>query len=250
MVFIFVLVRREEQLARMRVEFVAGVSHELCTPLAIIHSAAENIADGVVETPRQLAEYSRLIASQAQRLERLVDRILLFASGRFDASKLLCEPVELAPVIAKCLAESEPMLADAGFILERELDAGAPAAIADAAAVSQCIENLIGNAIKYSGDDRRLAIRLRVAQMPASEVQISVEDKGLGITETDLPHIFEPFYRVRAARDGQTRGVGLGLYLVKQMMESMGGSVSVSSQPQRGTNFVLHFPVADLRPAG
>jgi two-component system, OmpR family, phosphate regulon sensor histidine kinase PhoR len=75
------------------------------------------------------------------------------------------------------------------------------------------------------------------------EVQVSVEDKGLGIPAEDLPHIFEPFYRVQAVRDGQIRGVGLGLHLVKRMMEGMGGRVSVMSEVGRGTRFVLHFPV-------
>ena len=83
-----------------------------------------------------------------------------------------------------------------------------------------------------------------------AEVQVSVEDKGLGIPAGDLPHIFEPFYRVQEARDGQIRGVGLGLHLVKQMMEGMGGSVSVASERSKGTRFVLHFPAAKSQENG
>jgi signal transduction histidine kinase len=84
-----------------------------------------------------------------------------------------------------------------------------------------------------------------VATMPNPEVQVSVEDKGIGIPTRDLPNIFEPFYRVQATRDGQIRGVGLGLYLVKHMMEAMGGRVTVTSEPGRGSFFVLHFPVSE-----
>jgi signal transduction histidine kinase len=248
MAFIFVLARREEQLARMQIEFVAGVSHELCTPLAIINSAAENLADGVVDSPQQLAEYGGLIAGQGRRLERLVDQILLFAAGRFDRSKLLCEPIQLAPIVARCVAESEPMLRDAGFTLEVELGERIPDALADPAAVSKCVENLISNAMKYSGTARWLAVRLVTVSTPSPEVQILVADKGFGIPQADLRHIFEPFYRVQATRDRQARGVGLGLYLVKRMMEGMGGSVSVSNQPEGGALFALHFPVTNAGP--
>ena len=218
----------------------------MCTPLAIINSAAENLADGVVDNPQQLAEYGGLISDQGRRLERLVDQILLFAAGRFDRSKLQCESVQLAPLVTQCLAGSERMLRDAGFVLERDISAGLPSAIADPSIVAKCVENLISNAMKYSGATRWLAVRVRSASEPRPEVQICVEDRGTGIPQADLPHIFEAFYRVQAVRDGQARGVGLGLYLVKQMMESMGGSVSVSSRPGRGTIFVLHFPVANL----
>ncbi len=244
MAFIFVLARRAEKLARLQVEFVAGVSHELCTPLAIINSAAENLADGVVDNPQQLAEYGGLISSQGRRLERLVDQILLFAAGRFDRSKLECEPVELRAIGRRVFGEiGTDALRGAGFTLERDIRADLLPAIADPAAVTKCLENLISNAMKYGGANRWLAVRLSSASMPTPEIQIRVEDKGLGVPPADLPHIFEPFYRVQAVRDGPMRGVGLGLYLVKQMMESMGGSVSVSSQSGRGTVFVLHFPM-------
>jgi two-component system phosphate regulon sensor histidine kinase PhoR len=104
----------------------------------------------------------------------------------------------------------------------------------------------VNNAVKYAGASRWVAVRARIAPVNShSEVQISVEDKGIGIPASDLPNIFEPFYRVQSVRDGQIRGVGLGLYLVKRLMEGMGGRVSVSSELGRGTFFTLHFPVGD-----
>jgi two-component system phosphate regulon sensor histidine kinase PhoR len=106
------------------------------------------------------------------------------------------------------------------------------------------VENLFSNAVKYAGANRWAAVRARVVEtLPQSEVQISVEDKGIGIAASDLSKICEPFYRVQAIRDGQIRGVGLGLYLVKHMMEGMGGRMSVSSELGRGSVFTLHFPV-------
>jgi signal transduction histidine kinase len=248
-ILLFSVARRAQRLARMQMEFVAGVSHELCTPLAVINSAAENLVDGIVEDPRQVHEYGGMIRDQGRRLERLVDEVLLFAAGRFGRAGYELRPVEMEQIIAQSLDTSGSMLRDAGFVVEKEIGADLPPVVADPAAASKCIENLISNAMKYSGANKWMAVRARATdngQPP--EVQITVEDKGIGVSSADLPHIFEPFYRVRAVREGQIRGVGLGLYLVKQMMEAMGGRVTVSSQPARGTSFTLHFPVAD--PAG
>ena len=245
MSLIFFLARRADSLARFQMEFVAGVSHELCTPLAIINSAAENLADGVVDGPAQVGEYGSLIRDQGRRLEHLVDEVLLFASGRRERPDYGLRPIEIAPIVAQSLVQSEPMLRDAGFSVEKEISANLPLVVADPAAILTCLENLVSNAMKYGGTNRWVAVRARVAAAnPRPEVQISVEDKGIGISSGDLPNIFDPFYRVQAVRDGQIRGVGLGLYLVKRMMESMGGRVSVSSELGRGTFFILHFPVA------
>ncbi len=250
-VFIVSVARRAKRLARLQLEFVAGVSHELCTPLAVINSAAENLVDGVVDDPRQLREYGGMIRDQSRRLERLVDEVLLFAAGRFDRSKYEMRPVQVGPIVTQSLVLSESMLRDTGFAVKREVDEDLPLVVADPAAVSKCIENLVSNAMKYAGAKKWIAVRARAAgDSTQPEVQISVEDQGIGIEATDLPHIFEPFYRVKAVRDGQIRGVGLGLHLVKRMMEAMGGHVSVWSEVGRGTAFTLHFPVkesADIR---
>jgi signal transduction histidine kinase len=245
MVLILSAARRSRALAKMQMEFVAGVSHELCTPLAVINSAAENLADGVVDSPEQMQEYGGLIRGQGRRLERLVDGVLLFTAGRFGLSGYETSPVDVAAVIEQSLAMAEPALRDAGFTVEKEIAPGLPPVLADPSAVLNCIENLVSNAIKYSNARRWVAIRARAASAASKpELQIAVEDKGVGIPSADLPHILEPFYRVQSARDNQIRGVGLGLHLVKRMMEDMGGRVSVSSDFGRGTEVILHFPVA------
>jgi signal transduction histidine kinase/type II secretory pathway pseudopilin PulG len=237
--------RRSKALAKMQMEFVAGVSHELCTPLAVINSAAENLADGVVDTPEQMREYGGIIRGQGRRLERLVDGVLLFTAGRFGLSGYGMAPVDVAAIIEQSLLAAEVILREAGFNLEKEISAGLPPVLADPAAVMTCIENLLSNAIKYSNSSRWVAIRAREASAGSKkEVQIVVEDKGVGIPSADLPHILEPFYRVQSARENQIRGVGLGLHLVKRMMEDMGGRVSVSSELGQGTEVILHFPLA------
>lgn len=243
-VLLFSVARRAERLARLQMEFVAGVSHELCTPLAVINSAAENIVDGVVEEPAQVQEYGAMIREQGRRLERLVDEVLLFAAGRFGKSGFDLRPTEIAPLLEQTLAGSETMLRDAGFTFEKVIDPQLPLVIADAEGLSKCVENLVSNAMKYSGEKRWIRLRATCSARGVSpEVQISVEDKGMGISAADLPHVFEPFFRGQEAREGQIRGVGLGLYLVKRMMEEMGGGISASSKLSHGSIFTLHLPV-------
>jgi signal transduction histidine kinase len=246
MALIFSGARRSKALAKMQMQFVAGVSHELCTPLAVINTAAENLADGIVENAEQMQEYGTLIRAQGHRLARLVDEVLLFTAGRFGLSGYDLAPVEVAPMITQSLSTSEGNLRDAGFSVSKEIDDQLPAIVADSSAVVTCIENLVSNAVKYSTSSKWIAIRAYEASSDSKpEVRIGVEDKGIGISAADLAHIFEPFYRVQSVRDNQIRGVGLGLYLVKRMMEDMGGRVSVTSEIDRGTVVVLHFPVVD-----
>jgi signal transduction histidine kinase len=246
MVLLFSVARRAERLAKLQMEFVAGVSHELCTPLAVINSAAENIVDGVVEGTAQVQEYGTIIREQGRRLERLVDEVLLFAAGRVGRLGYELRPTEVVPILEQSLSASEAMLRDEGFTFHKEISPQLPFVVADPEALGKCVENLISNAMKYSGENRWVALRAGcVLNQGSPEVQISIEDKGIGISPADLPHVFEPFYRAESVRDGQIRGVGLGLYLVKRMMEAMGGGVSVSSKLSKGSVFTLHFPVFD-----
>ncbi len=245
---VFSVARRSKTLAKQQMEFVAGVSHELCTPLAVINSAAENLVDGVVDGTEQMQEYGGIIRGQGRRLERMVDEVLLFTAGRFGLSGYEMAVIEVAPVVAQSLATAKPALQEAGFALEKEIRDDLPPIVADPSAVITCIENLVSNAMKYGNSSRWIAVRARTgasSETGKPEVEIIVEDKGIGISAADLPHIFEPFYRVQTVRDNQIRGVGLGLHLVKRMMEDMGGRVSVSSEPGRGTEVVLHFAVPD-----
>ncbi len=245
MMLLFSGARRSRALGRMQMEFVAGVSHELCTPLAVINTAAENLADGVVENTEQMREYGGLIRGQGRRLERLVDEVLLFTAGRFGLSGYALEPVDVAPIITQSLSSSQGNLRDAGFTLATDINDKLSPIMADPSAVITCIENLLSNAIKYSNSSKWISIRAyEDSSNSKTEVRISVEDKGVGISSADVGHIFQPFYRVQSARENQIRGVGLGLYLVRRMMEEMGGRVSVTSELGRGTVVVLHFPVA------
>jgi signal transduction histidine kinase len=245
-VLIFFVSRRAERLALLRAEFVASVSHELGTPLAVIKSAAENLVDGIVESPEQVREYGAMIRDQGNKLERLVDQAMAVSAGRSDPAQLEIRPVEIVPIIERSLQASEPMLREAGFSVQTEIGENLPVVIADSSAAGKCIENLLSNAVKYAGKNHRVSIRAWSAPETAPpEVRISIEDGGVGIPAGDLARVFEPFYRGREARESHIRGTGLGLHLVKRMMESMGGSVTASSEPGRGSCFTLHFRRTD-----
>jgi signal transduction histidine kinase len=251
LVLVVTVARRAERFAKLQMEFVAGVSHELCTPLAVISSAVENLADGVVDNPGQIDEYARILRDQGGRLEKLLDQVLLFASGKFERPENELRAIDVGPVVEQSIAMSEPMLRDAGFTIEKSVPGNLPAVKADPELVGKCLENLFTNAVKYAGKSRWLGVRAAAVngnQRP--EVQVSVADRGRGIPAQDVAHIFEPFYRVQEVRDGQVRGVGLGLHLVKRMMEGAGGSVTVTSEAGKGTEFVLHFPVASGEAGG
>jgi signal transduction histidine kinase len=138
-------------------------------------------------------------------------------------------------------------LIDAGhFAVECDIDPKLPQAIADASAISQCLQNLITNALKYGEEQRWLGIRAKVHEngSTGNEIQISVSDRGIGISAADLPHIFEPFYRSPSVRAAQIHGTGLGLPLSQSLAEAMNGRLTVASAPGRGSTFTLHLPSA------
>lgn len=238
---------RAQRLAGLQMDFVTTVSHELRTPLTIIGSAADNIANGVVEGRPQLQEYGSIIGNEVARLSGLVERILLFASMRETKPRYVMQALAPAEIIDAVLASTGGLIQAAQFTIERDTPADLPAVTGDLMAVSQCVENLITNALKYGKDQRWIGIRARVADGGKSgrQVQISVSDRGIGVRPEDLPHIFEPFYRSTAVRLAQIHGTGLGLALAQQVAESMGGSLTVVSTPGLGSTFTLCLRCAD-----
>jgi signal transduction histidine kinase len=245
--------RRAQRLATQQMEFVAGVSHELRTPLAVICSAAENLADGVIDNSEQIKRYGGLIRDEGRRLAGMVEQVLEFAGAHSQRRAYQLRPVEPDRVIDDALATCRMQLVEGGFEIEKKIAARLPQVNADAAALSRAVQNLLSNAMKYGGEDRWLGVRAESVRTPqGEEVQIEVSDRGLGIAPAELPHIFEPFYRGREAIAAQIHGNGLGLSLVNHIIEAHGGRVSVESKMKQGTTFTLHLPVAAAEelPAG
>jgi signal transduction histidine kinase len=241
---VFSVARKAERLGQFQMDFVAGISHELFTPLSVINSVVENLADGLADRPEKIQEYSDILRDQAGRTERLMEQIMLLASGRIDHPEITRHPIQIGGVVAQCVAASETALRGAGFTWNKWIEEDLPPIVADPVMVASCVENLVNNAIKYGRSNRWIAVRTHVDKAGSrDELRISVEDRGIGIPSKDLRHVFDPFYRVPAVREARVRGTGLGLFLVKRMMEQMGGWVTVTSEVGRGSVFVLHFPV-------
>jgi signal transduction histidine kinase len=244
MALIILSAQRARRLARLQIDFVAGVSHELRTPVSVICSAADNLAEGFVGAREQVKDYGTLIRNEGRRLAGMIEQILHFAAGQSRAVHYEVGPVPVASAIGAVLASVSALPEAEGFSIEREIGAGVPPAKADAGALNRCLENLILNAFKYSGESRWVRIRATASE-DASRVRISVEDGGPGIDPVDLPHIFEPFYRGKAAKAGQIHGTGLGLSLARDIAEGMGGRLAVSSELGRGSIFTLELAAAD-----
>jgi signal transduction histidine kinase len=223
-------------LAQQQMEFVASVTHELRTPLAVIQSASQNLADGVASGEAQAKRYGGVIHDQSKRLGNMVEQVLRFAGLSSQHGELQRGPVEIAALIDEAAADCRTELALSGSELTQTIDAAVPAIDGDRGALLHCLRNLLSNAAKHGGGS---AIRLS-ARGVDSMVEVVVEDGGPGIDPEDLPHVFEPFYRGKRAKEDQVQGSGLGLSLVKKIVEAHGGSVSVTCED--GARFRLLLP--------
>lgn len=235
------------QLAELQMEFVASVSHELRTPLAVIRSAADNLADGVIRDEESMRKYGSILQHQSRSMTELVDQILLFASTEDRTNRYVLEPVDVKEIIDTVVADTESVVRSAGFELDVKIEPDLPSVMGDLGGISQCLQNLIGNAVKYGGEDRRItlrATRLAANHGPRDELRISVADRGIGIDSSEIKHIFDPFYRSPRVQVAQIHGTGLGLPLAKRIAESMGGRLSVVSQLSAGSTFTLHLQFA------
>src|SRR5262245_24747559 len=242
--FIVLSSRRAHRLATQQMEFVAGVSHELRTPLAVICSAAENLADGVIDDRDQIKRYGGLIRDEGRRLTGMVEQVLEFAGAQSGRKNYELRTTDLNQVIEDAITARRMQLAEGGFEIERNNAAHLPAVKADAAALSRAIQNLLSNAMKYGGDSRWIGLCAEsVKTSGGEEVQIRVSDRGLGITPSEQERVFEPFYRGKEAQAAQIQGAGLGLSLVKHIIAAHGGSVSVESKVGQGSQFTLRLPV-------
>jgi signal transduction histidine kinase len=247
---LIITTHRAQRLAKLQMDFVTGVSHELRTPLAVISSAADNIADGVVDNKEQLMRYGKAIKNQTRQLIQLVEQILLFAATRENRYQYQRRVLEVQEILDDALGATAGLIHSAGIEVEQRVEASMPQIVGDLAALSQCLQNLITNAVKYGGANRWLGVRAR-AVPDEREIQIAIEDRGAGISPSDLPRIFEPFYRSPSVTAAQIRGTGLGLPLARSIAEAMGGRLTVTSEPGKGSSFVLHLPNVDaMRYAG
>ena len=237
---VFFSARRLQKAAAQQVEFVAAVSHELRTPLAVIRSAADNLADGVVQDQDQAKRYGSLIRDESVRLTDMVEHVLEFA-GADSPARAARGPVDVTEAARAAVSGMAALAAERNARVEVETPGQALRVNGDLSHLTRAISNLVGNALKYGGEAPQVTVRLRG---DSEAVMIAVADQGSGLDASELPRLFEPFYRGRRASEAQVPGSGLGLALVRRIVESHGGRVSGANGPGGGALFTIELPAA------
>jgi signal transduction histidine kinase len=232
-------------MAKLQMDFVASVSHDLRTPLTAILTAGQTMKDGFVPN---VPLYGSIITAQALHLIDLVDQVVLFASMKNGKKQYSLRPVSVSELFDDVRASTKWMFEQQGLIIDFSCDGELPFVVGELQALSRCLQNLVGNAVKYSTHGQRVRVAAELFRLAGSppEVRITVADKGMGINPDELKHIFEPFYRSPRVRVAQIRGTGLGLSVARQLAEAMGGRVSVVSEIGAGSVFTLHLRIAEV----
>jgi signal transduction histidine kinase len=233
-------VHRETETAAMRSHFVASVSHELKTPLTSIRAHAETLLMGRAGDTETTSDYLKTIVSESERLTRLVDSVLAFSRIEQGRKTYDLQATRLEDVVSSAAKTMEYALSQLGFTLTISSDESAPTVLADREALTQAILNLLGNAMKYSGEARRIEMRMGTRD---GEAFVDVVDHGIGIARDDQSRIFERFHRVQSTETSGIAGTGLGLPLALHVVEAHRGRIAVDSHPGRGSTFSVRIPV-------
>jgi signal transduction histidine kinase len=234
------LMRRESEMAELRSDFVANVSHDLKTPLSVIRMFGETLELGRVPDEARRQEYYRVIMRESERLSRLIDNVLDFSRIEGGRQRYERIPAPVEPLVRDTVEAFAYPLEQQGFKVEVTVAPDLPDVPMDAGAVAQALANLVDNAIKYSGEERSIAV---AAYRDGDRLALSVTDRGIGIPPAEHARIFEKFYRVGRSETQGRRGSGVGLALVRHIAEAHGGSVSVQSAPGQGSRFTLRLPL-------
>lgn len=238
--------RRAQRLAEVEMEFVAGVSHELRTPLTVIRTAAFNLRGKVASNPPQVERYGALIQQESERLSAIVEQVLRFSSAKAGRVVQERRPVSIPGLIDETLHANKGMLEDTLCDVETKIQPGLPLVTGDSLALRHALQNLLANAAKY-GQAGKQAVEISARLVEGAkgpEIEIRVADHGPGIPAEEQKHIFDAFYRGKKAVQDQIHGTGLGLHLVKKIVEAHGGAVSLESQPGAGSEFIVRIPAA------
>jgi len=238
--------RRSQKLAELQMEFVAGVSHELWTPLTVISTAGYNLRGKMSRDPAQVERYGALIQRESGRLKDLVGQVLRFAGANAGRVVGEFEPVSAGDLIQNAIESSRFAIEAAGCEVEKTIEPGIPLLLGDPVSLNHALQNLIANAAKYgTGESKWVGVfASRTAAGDRAQVEIRVVDRGPGIPAGEQRHIFDPFFRGKRALEDQVHGTGLGLSLAKRIVEAHGGTIGVRSDPAKGTEFIVRLPIA------
>ncbi len=230
---------RERDLERSRRELMTAVSHDLRTPLASMRAMIESINDGVVTDPETVSRYLRQAQSEVENLSALIDD--LFELSRLDAGVLELQVAEVSvhDLVSDTLQSMAAQAASRELLLAGDVSPELPTVVADTHLLQRVLYNLVQNALRHTPADGTISIRALDA---GPEIEVQVADTGEGISERDLPDIFERFYRADRSRSRDSGGTGLGLSIAKGIVEAHGGRIWAESAPGEGSVFSFTLP--------
>lgn len=230
-----------QRLGEMRRDFVANVSHELKTPLTSVKSYVETLLDGAAEDPQLRTQFLQVVASETDRMTRLVRDLLHLSQFDQGAAQWEVATHAVATFLTDMVRRLQPQIEEKGLTVQVHVDPQTPSARFDRDKISQVMINLLANAIEFTPSGGQIHVE---ARGEGGSVRFGVRDSGVGIPEADLPRIFERFYRVDKARTRTLGGTGLGLAIAKQIVELSGGTIRINSVLGEGTEVVFTLPGA------
>ncbi|MFC1475607.1 ATP-binding protein [Candidatus Zixiibacteriota bacterium] len=234
------MMSREIRLAKLKSDFVSTVSHEFRSPLTSIRQLAEMLVGGRVPSEERRQHYYQVILEQSERLSHLVTNILDLDRIEDGIKELKYELVDLSRLLEDIVAKMQQQSRHEGYVITLDIPHRLPAIRLDPSAITQVMDNLIDNSIKYSGNSKDVTVR---AHAESGNVIIAVKDYGLGIKKEEIGKIFERFYRGGDELTRSVKGSGLGLALVQQLVHAHQGTVAAQSEPGQGTVFSIKLPV-------
>jgi len=231
--------RKEIQLAQRKSDFVSNVSHELRTPLALITMFAETLEMGRAKSEEKKNEYYSILSKEAHRLSAIVNKILTFSQTEAGKKKIQLENIELNTIIKEVLHTYDFHLHNNGFEYAFNFTQSVTV-VADKGALAEILVNLLDNSIKYSADKKRIEVSVGIDNLQG---WVAVKDYGVGISKEDQKYIFDKFYRVSSGDLAKTKGTGIGLSLVKQLVNQQNGEIYINSELGKGSTFRIYFPL-------
>jgi len=230
-----------KKLEKMRVDFVANVSHEIKTPLTAILGFIETLQDGAIEEEETARKFLQTIGKHAERLNRLVDDLLELSDIELGETRLFFESVSVSGILESVLSMIEPKASNKALTIEKDMPDDLSPIIADRDKLNQILLNVLDNAVKFTPESESISI----AAFDDSEgyVVVEIKDTGIGIPKDEIPRLGERFYRVDKTRSRELGGTGLGLSIVKHLMIAHNGKIEIASQLGIGTTVSLYFPV-------
>ncbi len=239
--FTIYFIVRQKKLADMKSDFVNNLTHEFKTPISTISVTSEILSkEEVLHSPEKVSKYARIIYEENLRLKNMVERVLQIAIIDKEDYKPKFHEVDVHEIISMCIENYKLLISERKGYMLTALDAQQFNVLADREHFINILNNLLDNANKYSPENPNITVSTSNLN---SSIQITIEDKGIGISKDNLDNVFKKFHRLQQGDIHDVKGFGIGLFYVKTMVEKMGGRIELKSELHKGSSFILSFPL-------